>query len=160
MGSEMCIRDSDSTEGFAKDMTLRRMGFPEEGIQLWRQYDNTRRMRILTAYGYTDPISPEYGAWGQGAVESPIGWLAFMCWMSAYVNTKSTKSYTYTFAPERQTHTRVQAKGEWEVWKHRKKCNGCGSVCYLHAVSRGFWLLQWSGLHTHLRFSQTAFRLA
>ena len=76
-------------------MTLRRMGFPEEGIELWRQYDNTRRMHVLTAYGYTDPISPECGAWGQGAVESPIGWLAFMCWMSAYVNKKSTKPYTY-----------------------------------------------------------------
>ena len=68
-----------STEGFAKDMTLRRMGFPEEGIELWRQYDNTRRMHVLTAYGYTDPISPECGAWEKGAVEPPIGWLAFMC---------------------------------------------------------------------------------
>ena len=85
----------DSTEGFAKEMTLRRMGFPEEGIDLWRQYDTTRRMRVLTAYGYTEPISPECGAWGQGAVESPIGWLAFMCWMSAYVEQESKDPYIY-----------------------------------------------------------------
>ena len=53
-------------------------------------------MRILTAYGYTEPISPECGAWGQEAVESPIGWLAFMCWMSAYVEHESTDPYEYT----------------------------------------------------------------
>ena len=43
----------DSTEKFAKEMTLRRMGFPEEGIELWMAYDDTREMHVLTAYGLT-----------------------------------------------------------------------------------------------------------
>ena len=71
----------DSTEKFAKDITLRRMGFPEEGLDLWQMYDCDRKMQVLTAYGLTDEFTPECGAWGQGAVESPLGWLAFMCWM-------------------------------------------------------------------------------
>jgi hypothetical protein len=36
---------------------------------------------VLTAFGLTDGFTPECGAWGQGAVEAPIGWLAFMSWM-------------------------------------------------------------------------------
>ena len=85
----------DSTEKFAKEMTLRRMGFPEEGIELWMSYDDTREMQVLTAYGLTKGFTPECGAWGQGAVESPLGWLAFMCWMCAYVESKATKPYKY-----------------------------------------------------------------
>ena len=42
-----------------------------------------------------DPISPECGAWQQGAVGSPIGWLAIMCWMSAYVEQESKDPYVY-----------------------------------------------------------------
>ena len=85
----------DSTEKFAKEMTLRRMGFPEEGIDMWMCFDSTRNMRVLTAFGLTDGFTPECGAWGQGAVEAPIGWLAFMSWMSAYVETKATSPYIY-----------------------------------------------------------------
>ena len=48
-------------------------------------YDSNRKMQVLTAYGLTQELIPEYGALGQGAVESPMGWLAFMCWMSEYV---------------------------------------------------------------------------
>jgi hypothetical protein len=85
----------DSTEKFAKDMALRRMGFPQEGLDLWQQYDETRRMAIITARGITDPITPECGAWGQGAVESPIGWLCYMCWMSEYVDKCIKHPYEY-----------------------------------------------------------------
>ena len=65
------------------------MGFPEEGLDLWQMYDSDRKMQVLTAYGLTDEFTPECGAWGQRAVESPMGWLAFMCWMSEYVDKMS-----------------------------------------------------------------------
>ena len=86
----------DSTEQFAKDMALRRLGFPEEALHLWQMYDDTREMEIITAYGTTNEVRPECGAWGQGAVESPIGWLALMCWLSSYVNAHSPKPYSKT----------------------------------------------------------------
>ena len=91
----------DSTETFAKDISLRRMGFPEEGLALWQMYDETREMRIETAYGPTGTIKPECGAWGQGAEESPMGWLCLMSWLSAYVNTETTKPYKYTINKEK-----------------------------------------------------------
>ena len=83
----------DSTEQFAKDLALRRLGFPEEALHAWQMYDNTRKMKVITAYGTTDQITPECGAWGQGAVESPIGWLALMCWLSSYIDANSTEPY-------------------------------------------------------------------
>ena len=46
----------DSTERFAKDISLRRMGFPEEGLELWQLYDTNREMQIETAYGLTAPM--------------------------------------------------------------------------------------------------------
>ena len=52
-------------------------------------------MQVLTAYGLTDEFTPECGAWGQRAVESPMGWLTFMCWMSEYVDKISPSPYTY-----------------------------------------------------------------
>jgi len=85
----------DSTEKFAKEMSLRRLGFPEEGLDMWQQYDSNRRMSINTAYGPTEPITPECGAWGQGAPESPIGWLSLMCWMSAVVDKEATEPYEH-----------------------------------------------------------------
>ena len=84
----------DSTEQFGKDLALRRLGFPEEALHAWQMYDDTRKMEVITAYGTTDAVHPECGAWGQGAVESPIGWLALMCWLSAYINENSTEPYT------------------------------------------------------------------
>jgi len=85
----------DSTEKFAKDMSLRRLGFPQEGLDLWQQYDCSRRMCVLTAHGLTDTFTPECGAWGQGAPEAPIGWLALMCWMSSAIETKATDPCIY-----------------------------------------------------------------
>ena len=46
-------------------------------------------MQVLTAYGLTEELILECGAWGQGALESPMGWLAFMCWMSENVEKMS-----------------------------------------------------------------------
>ena len=71
------------------------MGFPEEGIDMWMCFDSTRNMRVLTAFGLTEGFTPECGAWGQGAVEAPIGWLGFMRWMSAYVETKASRPYIW-----------------------------------------------------------------
>jgi len=85
----------DSTERFAKEISLRRMGFPEEGLHMWQMFDGDRNMHVLTAYGLTEPVTPECGAWGQGAVESPTGWLGFMCWMSAYVEKYTNDPYIY-----------------------------------------------------------------
>ena len=35
---------------FAKDISLRRMGFPTEGLDMWQMYDDNRDMHVLTAY--------------------------------------------------------------------------------------------------------------
>ena len=40
-----------STEKFAKEMMLRRMGFPEKGVDLWMCFDSTRSMHVLTSFG-------------------------------------------------------------------------------------------------------------
>ena len=81
------------------------MGFPKEGLEMWRLYDDKRRMKILTAHGLTEPVTPECGCWGQGAEESPLGWLAFMCWMSDYIKeTKNIDPYSYTVNEEKEIH--------------------------------------------------------
>ena len=51
----------DSTERFEKEISIRRMGMPEEGVQLWKQYDSSRKMHILTAHGLTKGITSECG---------------------------------------------------------------------------------------------------
>ena len=71
------------------------MGFPETGLDLWQLYDDNREMMIDTAYGPTDPIAPECGAWGQGAEESPMGWLCLMCWLSKHIDENSPTPYKY-----------------------------------------------------------------
>jgi hypothetical protein len=111
----------DSTEKFAKDMALRRLGFPQEGLDLWQLYDDTREMQVITAYGITDPITPECGAWGQGAVESPIGWLALMCWLSQYVEMNSIQPYTITVKGEETKFTKtIYADDGTYFQTHRK----------------------------------------
>jgi hypothetical protein len=59
-------------------------------------------MQIKTACGLTEPIKPECGAWGQGAEESPMGWLC-LSWLSVYVNTKTPKPYEYTVSDTKRT---------------------------------------------------------
>lgn len=86
----------DSTERFAKDISLRRMGFPKEGLDLWQLYDGDREMKVDTAYGLTESTTPECGAWGQGAGESPMGWLCLMSWLSAYINTHTQQNHMNT----------------------------------------------------------------
>jgi hypothetical protein len=68
----------DSTERFAKDMSLRRLGVPKEGLWIWQFFDTRRKMRVLTAYGPSEPVDVECGAWGQGSEEAPQGWLILM----------------------------------------------------------------------------------
>ena len=96
----------DSTEHFEKEISMRRMGMPEEGIQLWKQYDSSRKMHILTAHGLTKDITPECGCWGQGAEEAPYGWLAFMCWMSRVID-EEAKVHGYVTGGEGTHRTRL-----------------------------------------------------
>ena len=79
---------------------------PEEGIQLWKQYDSSRKMHILTAHGLTKGITPECGCWGQGAEEAPYGWLAFMCWMSRVID-EEAKVHGYVTWGEGTHRTRL-----------------------------------------------------
>ena len=75
----------DKVPYFIKEMALRRMGVPEEGIDLWCKHDHTRHMSVRTAYGLTEPIHPRCGAFAQGGEESPMGFVALMCWKCAYI---------------------------------------------------------------------------
>jgi hypothetical protein len=61
---------------------LRRIGMSEEGIELWSAYDETKQVMSTTTYGLTEPITPVAGAFGQGAEESPFGFVAFMSWLT------------------------------------------------------------------------------
>ena len=83
----------DTTEKYAKDISLMFMGMSRRGRRMWQWYDSRRRMRVLTAYGYTGTCVIRCGAWGQGAEESPYGWTALMSWMGAHVNRKMTAGY-------------------------------------------------------------------
>ena len=104
-GKELFIGDIDfskaydSTERYAKDISLLMMGMNRRGRRLWQYFDTRRRMRVLTAYGLTDVCRVECGAWGQGAEESPYGWLALMSWMCKYIEHKVTTAYEYLVSP-------------------------------------------------------------
>ena len=81
----------------------------EEGIQLWKQYDSSRKMTaagkytcILTAHGLTKHVSPECRCWGQGAEEAPYEWLAFMCCMSVVID-EEARVHGYVTGGEAQT---------------------------------------------------------
>ena len=67
-------------------MALRRMGLPEEGIDLWCRHDTSRRQHVRTAFGLTEGIHPRAGAFGQGAEESPMGFTCLMSWKSDYID--------------------------------------------------------------------------
>ena len=69
-------------------MSLRRMGIPEEGIALWCVHDKTRKQKVKTACGLTDGIHPYCGAFGQGAEESPMGFVSLMSWKCDYIEEK------------------------------------------------------------------------
>jgi hypothetical protein len=67
-----------------KEMSLRRLGMPDDLIDTYLQMDVGNRCAVVTAYGYSDEIlGTEEGSfefergWCQGASESPDGWVAF-----------------------------------------------------------------------------------
>jgi hypothetical protein len=41
-----------------KEISLRRMGVPEEGISLWCAYDHIREMEVITPGGHTEQYIP------------------------------------------------------------------------------------------------------
>ena len=88
-------RAYDMVPTFIKEMALRRIGMSEEGIELWSAYDETKKVMSTTAYGLTEPISPIAGAFGQGAEESPFGFVAFMSWLTDYLDTLEHDPYTH-----------------------------------------------------------------
>jgi len=88
-------RAYDMVPTFIKEMALRRIGMSEEGIELWSAYDETKQVMSTTAYGLTEPISPVAGAFGQGAEESPFGFVAFMSWLTDYLDTLEHEPYTF-----------------------------------------------------------------
>ena len=75
----------DKVPYFIKEMALRRLGVPEKGIDMWCKHDATRKQKVRTAYGLTDGIHPRCGAFGQGAEESPMGFVALLSWACDYI---------------------------------------------------------------------------
>ena len=75
----------DKVPYFIKEMSLRRLGVPEEGIKLWCIHDKTRKQKVRTAYGLTEGIHPYCGAFGQGAEESPMGFVSLMSWKCDFI---------------------------------------------------------------------------
>ena len=81
---------------------------------------------MITAYGITDPITPECGAWEQGVVESLIGWLALMCWLIQYVQMESTQPYTIAVKGEETKFTKVIHVDDGTYFQtHRKRTQKC-----------------------------------
>ena len=76
----------DKVTYFIKEMALRRMGLPEEGVDLWCRHDKTRKQQVRTAFGLTEEIHPRAGAFGQGAEESPMGFTSLMSWKCDYID--------------------------------------------------------------------------
>jgi len=60
---------------------------------MWQKYDDTRNMSVLTAYGLTEGIKPECGAWGQGVSESPIELSDGRCWANVTEPLAELKSH-------------------------------------------------------------------
>ena len=85
----------DKVPYFIKEMALRRLGMPEEGIQLWCAHDQTRMQKVRTAYGLTEGVHPRCGAFGQGAEESPMGFVSLMSWKCDYIFADKTNIDPY-----------------------------------------------------------------
>ena len=77
-----------------KEMALRRLGLPEEGIAMWCGLDATRTIQVVTPHGLTPPIHPKCGAFAQGGEESCMGFVALMSWMSDYIDSNTEAGYT------------------------------------------------------------------
>eukprot|EP00935_MAST-01C_sp_MAST-1C-sp1_P000477 g477.t1 len=93
-GADVDLRRAfDMVPVFIKEMALRRIGMPEEGIALWSAYDLTKRTRSITAYGFSDAITPVAGAFGQGAEESPFGFVAYCSWLTDYLDSLERDPY-------------------------------------------------------------------
>lgn len=94
--------------GIGKDMALRRLGVPEEVIDLFHQMDEDHTCAVATAYGYSDVVLGEEEGlfsfrrgWCQGDPASPLGWDAFYDILLAMQNDM-----------ERITEDLVQCRGD------------------------------------------------
>jgi len=87
----------DKVPYFIKEMSLRRMGMPERGIDLWCAHDQTRIQHVRTAYGLTKGTHPRCGAFGQGAEESPMGFVSLMSWKCDYIFASDCNVMPYNY---------------------------------------------------------------
>ena len=87
----------DRAPYFIKEMCLRRMGMPEKGIRMWCKHDKGRTQQVRTAYGLSEGIHPQAGAFGQGAVESPMGFVSLMSWKCDYIEQKCPDKDPYVY---------------------------------------------------------------
>ena len=88
----------DRVPYFMKEMCLRRMGMPEKGIKLWCKHDVLRTQFVRTAYGFSEEgVHPQAGAFGQGAVESPMGFVSLMSWKCDYIELECSEKDPYEY---------------------------------------------------------------
>ena len=87
----------DRVPYFIKEMCLRRMGLPEKGIALWCKHDIGRMQQVRTAYGLSEAIHPLAGAFGQGCVESPMGFVSLMSWKCDFLEQKCPEKDPYIY---------------------------------------------------------------
>jgi len=63
-----------------KEMGLRRLGVPEEAIEMILSLDEGNEIYVATAHGDADPFEGQTG-WPQGSTEGPFGWVAHYDWL-------------------------------------------------------------------------------
>ena len=70
---------------------------PEKGIKMWCKHDKGRMQQVRTAYGLSEGIHPQAGAFGQGAVESPMGFVSLMSWTCDFIEQKCPDKDPYVY---------------------------------------------------------------
>eukprot|EP00935_MAST-01C_sp_MAST-1C-sp1_P001249 g1249.t1 len=142
-------RAFDMVPHWAKEMALRRIGMPEEGIQLWSSFDQIKLTRSITAYGHSDTVNPIAGSFGQGAEESPLGFVAFMSWMSDYLDTLKLEHYelqhagneglSQSFFVDDSTFAQASTNGMQMLLDG--VCTFCHATCMEINFEKSFWTI-------------------
>lgn len=88
----------DKVPCFIKEMSL-------------RKHDQTRQQHVSTAYGLANGIHPRCGAFGQGAEESPMGFVSLMCWKCGYIYNDVEKAHPYKYTAGPSSYRSEEAGG-------------------------------------------------
>ena len=64
---------------------------------MWCKHDKGRMQQVRTAYGLSEGIHPQAGAFGQGAVESPMGFVSLMSWKCDFIEQKCPDKDPYVY---------------------------------------------------------------